>query len=75
MVCQYLEDTFELYLLGALSRDDSASVESHLGTGCATCREQLRDAGLTVYLLCQPAKPARLNPKQKSHLFHRLREK
>jgi anti-sigma factor RsiW len=75
MVCQYLEDLFELYLLGTVSADDAAAVESHLGTGCANCLEQLREAGLTVYLLCQPAKPARLDPKQKSRLLHRLRKK
>jgi hypothetical protein len=64
MVCQYLEDLFELYLLGAASPDDAAAVQSHLQSGCASCLAQVRDAGLTAYLLCLPVKPARLNPKQ-----------
>jgi hypothetical protein len=75
MVCQYLEDLFELYLLGATSPDDAAAVLSHLQSGCARCLQQLREAGLTVYLLSLPAKPARLDPKQKLRLLHHLRKK
>jgi anti-sigma factor RsiW len=75
MVCQYLEDLFELYLLGAVSPEDAAAVESHLQSGCAACLEQMREAGLTVYLLSLPAKPARLDTKQKSRLLHHLRKK
>lgn len=75
MVCQYLEDLFELYLLGAASPDDAAAVESHLQSGCAGCLAQVHEAGLTVYFLCLPAKPARLDPKQKPRLLHHFRKK
>ncbi len=75
MVCQYLEDLYELYLLGAASPDDAAAVQSHLQSGCAICLQQVREAGLTAYLLCLPAKPARLDPKQKSRLLHHLKKK
>ena len=72
MGCQYLEDLFELYLLGALCREDVPAVEEHLARGCPQCLEQLREATLTVYLLAQPARPARVNPKHKSKLLRRL---
>jgi hypothetical protein len=75
MVCQYLEDLFELYLLGAASPKDAAAVQSHLQSGCANCLAQVREAGLTVYLLCLPAKPARLDPRQKSRLLQHVRKK
>jgi predicted anti-sigma-YlaC factor YlaD len=74
MGCQYLEDVFELYLLGALCREDLAAAEEHLARGCPDCLEHLREAALTVYLLTQPARPARLDPKHKSQLLRRVRK-
>ena len=73
MVCQYLEDLLELYLLGVTNAEETNTISDHLSTGCATCLAQLRDAALTVYLLSQPMKPGRLNPKWKSGLLRRLR--
>jgi predicted anti-sigma-YlaC factor YlaD len=75
MGCQYLEDLYELYLLGALSPQDSAAVGEHLERGCPSCFENLREATLTVYLLSQPARPARLDPKAKSRLMRHLHKK
>jgi predicted anti-sigma-YlaC factor YlaD len=75
MVCQYLEDLFELYLLGVATPQDAAAVEDHLQSGCAGCLQQVREAALTVYLLCLPPKPARPDPKRKAHLLHRLKKK
>ncbi len=72
MGCQYLEDLFELYWLGALCREDLASVEEHLARGCPTCLEHLREAALTVYLLAHPARPARLDSKRKSRLLRQF---
>jgi len=72
MGCQYLEDLFELYLLGALCAEDVAAVDEHLARGCPQCLEQLREATLTVYLLAQPVRPARLDPKHKSRLLRRI---
>jgi predicted anti-sigma-YlaC factor YlaD len=74
MGCQYLEDLFELYLLGTLCREDLAAVDEHLARGCPNCLEQLREAALTVYVLAQPARAARLDPKHKSQLLRRLRK-
>jgi len=75
MGCQYLEDLYELYLLGALSPQDSAAVGEHLERGCPSCFENLREATLTVYLLSQPARPARPDPKLKSRLMRHLHKK
>lgn len=75
MGCPYLDDLYELYLLGTASQEDSTAVGEHLARGCPNCIDQLREASLTVYLLSQPPRPARLGPKQKWRLLRRLRKK
>ena len=72
MVCTSLEDLWELYLLDALSAEDAATASEHLKTACPQCLGQLRDAALTVYFLCQPARTVRPGPKAKSNLLRRL---
>ncbi len=74
MVCQYLEDLLELYLLGITSPEESSTIADHLSTGCANCLGQLRDAALTVYLVSQPKKPRKLDPKWRTSLLRRLRK-
>lgn len=74
MGCQYLEDLFELYLLGTLCREDLAAVEEHLGRACPPCVEHLREATLTIYLLAQTGRSARPDPKHKSQLLRRVRK-
>jgi hypothetical protein len=73
MVCPYLEDLWELYLLDALSVEDARAVSDHLDTGCAQCGEQLRDAAMTVYLLLQPGHAVRPQPNLKASLMRRLK--
>lgn len=75
MVCPYLEDLWELYLLGVLSADDTRSVSEHLATGCASCGEQLHDAALTVYFLTQTGRTVRPSPKSKASLLRRLQSR
>jgi hypothetical protein len=75
MGCQYLEDLHELYLLGTLGAQDAAAVAEHLERGCPPCFENLREATLTVYLFSQTVRPARPDPKLKSHLLRRLHKK
>lgn len=75
MVCRNLDDVFELFLLGTLDREEGSQINEHLLRGCPNCIHQLREATLTLYLLAQTTKPARLRPKQKSQLLHRLRKK
>lgn len=72
MVCPNLNDLWELYLLGVLSAEDANTASEHFKTACPQCLEQLREAALTVYFLCQPAKTHRPGPKSKSSLLRRL---
>ncbi len=72
MVCQYLEDLFELYLLGAGSPGDARTISEHLRSGCPTCLARLREAALAVYFLCLSPKPGALDPKLKKALLLRI---
>lgn len=75
MVYEHLDELYELYLLGALGREDSASIREHVKQGCPRCLEQLREAALSVYLLCQASRPVRPGPQHKAQLLRRLRKK
>jgi hypothetical protein len=75
MVCRNLEDLYELYVLGTLDAGDGRDIPEHVSRGCPFCLLQLREATLTLYLLAGTVKPARLKPKQKSHLLNRLKKK
>lgn len=74
MGCEHLEDLYELFLLGTLAEASAAELRAHLATGCPTCRQRVRDAALTVYLLSLGTKSARPNPQLKSRLLQRLRK-
>jgi hypothetical protein len=75
MVCPYLEDLWELYLLGVLSAEDAHTVSNHLATGCARCCEQMREAALTVTFLTQTGHTVRPDPKSKASLLRRLQKR
>lgn len=75
MDCRHLENLYELFLLGALSKGDAARIHEHVDRGCPDCLGGLRQATLTLFALLQPDKPANLNPRQKSRLLARIKEK
>jgi len=75
MDCRHLEELYELYLLGTLPDESAADLSDHLTRGCAHCLERIREAAQTVYLLSLTARPARLDPKVKSQLLHRLHKR
>ncbi|MGO9274857.1 MAG: hypothetical protein ACLQOO_32285 [Terriglobia bacterium] len=79
MGCQHLEELYELYLLGALDPEDTERVSEHVRRQCPSCCQGLREAALTVYLLCQTTSPARasarVDSQQKADLLRRLRVK
>jgi hypothetical protein len=75
MVCRNLGEKYELFLLGALSREDAAEISEHVLRGCEDCLAHLREASLTIYLLAQSTRPVRPDPKLKSGLLKRLRGK
>jgi len=72
-------ELYELYLLGALDHEDAAPVSEHLRRQCPSCCQGLREAALTVYLLCQTSSPsrssARADSQQKAELLRCLRLK
>jgi len=72
--CQYLDQIYELFLLGALSAEEDAAVQEHVERDCPYCLDQLREAALTVYYLTRTGRTERPDPKQKSALLHRLRK-
>ncbi len=75
MDCRYLDEYYELYLLGTATGDVGATIGEHAANRCPYCTERLREAARTVYLLCQPAHTARPDPKRKLQLLRRLTKK
>ena len=74
MGCQYLDQVYELFLLGALSPEEDSSVLDHVERSCPYCLEQLQEAALVVYFLTRTGRTERPDAKQKSALLHRLRK-
>jgi hypothetical protein len=72
---EHLDEIYEAYLLGVLDRGDRAKVQEHLERDCPNCLEQLREATLSVYVLCQMARPVRPAAERRSQLLRRLRKK
>ncbi len=63
-----------MFLLGALSDEDSLQLREHLTEGCEDCLERVKEAARTVYLLSLTAKPASPGPKAKADLMRLLRK-
>jgi hypothetical protein len=63
-----------LFLLGALSHEDSLELREHLTQGCEHCLPRVREAARTVYLLSLTAKPALPGPKTKADLLRLLKK-
>jgi predicted anti-sigma-YlaC factor YlaD len=64
-----------LFLLGALSEEDSLQLREHLSRGCEACRARLKEAARTVYLLSLFAKPVAPGPKAKAELLRFVKNK
>ena len=75
MVCQYLDEFYEMFLLGTVSADAGSEIGRHLERGCPYCLAQLREAARTIYLLAQMTPAVRPGPKLKSQLLRRLSKK
>lgn len=75
MGCQHLDDHYELFLLGMATDPAGDDIREHLENECAYCVEHLREAALSVYLLCLTLKPIRPDPKVKAQVLKRLRKK
>ena len=60
MTCEELRDSFELYALGVLEKEESAEIEAHLARGCDNCTAALASAlaiNAGVLSLAPPQKP------------------
>jgi hypothetical protein len=75
MGCQYLDEYYELWLLGTLSGDAWTAINEHVERDCPYCLGRLREAARTVYMLSQSVRLVRPDPKRKSHLLRRLHKK
>ena len=75
MDCKHLDNAYELFLLGATSADAAAAIREHVGRSCEYCLEHLREAAQATYILSQPLKSIRPNPKLKQQLLQRLRKR
>jgi hypothetical protein len=72
MGCQYLEDLYELWLLGALSEQASLDLRDHLARRCPHCLARVREAAEIIYLLGRAPKPARPHPRVKTELLRQI---
>ena len=75
MDCQHLDESYGLFLLGALPAGEAAELPEHIERACTYCLEHLREAALTFYLLSQAARPARLDAGLKSQVLRYMGKK
>lgn len=73
MECQYLDDVYELFLLGLLKPKETAEVKEHLERGCPYCVDHLREAAQSVYFLLSGSKGRKPPAQVKSQILHSLR--
>lgn len=64
-----------MFLLGALSDEDSLQLREHLTQGCEHCLNRVKEAARTVYVLSLTAKPLSPGPKAKADLLRLLPKK
>ena len=72
MECQYLDDVYELFLLGLLKPKEAAPVKEHVERGCPYCMDHLREAAQSVYFLLSESKNHKPPQQVKSEILRRL---
>jgi hypothetical protein len=75
MDCRYLDDIYELFLLGLMKPKEAAEVKEHIERGCPYCLDHLREAAQTVYFLLSSSKPRKPAPGAKAELLRHLHHK
>ena len=75
MDCRYLDETYELFLLGLLKPKEAGEVKEHIERGCPYCLEHLREATQTVYFLLSSSKPRKPGPGGKAEVLRLLHRK
>ncbi len=74
MECQYLDDVYELFLLGLLKPKETAEMKEHLERGCPYCLDHLREAAQSVYFVLSGSKSRKPPAQVKTDILHSLRE-
>jgi len=72
MGCQYLEELYELWALGALAGPAAQELGEHLERGCEHCRARVREATEMVYILGLATRPARPPARVKTELLREI---
>jgi hypothetical protein len=75
MDCRYLDDIYELFLLGLMKPKESGEVKEHIERGCPYCVNHLREAAQAVYFLLSSSKPRKPGPAAKAELLRHLHRK
>lgn len=56
MECRYLDDVYELFLLGQLKSKEAVEVKEHIERGCPYCMDHLHEAAQSIYFLLSRVK-------------------
>jgi hypothetical protein len=72
MECRYLDDVYELFLLGLLKQKEAAEVKEHIERACPYCMDHLREAAQSVYFLLTGAKGRKPPPQVKADILRKL---
>jgi|YelNatPaOPRAMG01_1025707.scaffolds.fasta_scaffold32294_3 anti-sigma factor RsiW len=72
MECRYLDDVYELFLLGLLRSKEAVEVEEHIERGCPYCVHHLREAAQSVYLLLSSLKDRKPPQNAKAEILRSL---
>jgi predicted DNA-binding protein (UPF0278 family) len=75
MECQYLDDVYELFLLGLLKARDATEVREHIERGCPYCLDHLREAAQVVYFMLSSSKRLKPAPSVKGAILRELRRR
>lgn len=75
MDCRYLDDTYELFLLGLLKPKEADEVKEHFDRGCPYCLHHLREAAVSVFFLLSSSKPRKPDSRAKAELLRHLHPK
>jgi len=73
MDCRYLDDVYELFLLGLLKSKEAAELKEHIARGCPYCVDHLREATQSVYFVLSGAKGRKPPQQTKSEILLSLR--
>jgi hypothetical protein len=72
MECQYLDDVYELFLLGLLRPKEAVAVKEHVERGCPYCVDHLREAAQSVYFMLSGTKSRKPPQQLKSEILRSL---